>query len=102
MGVKYCLLTSNCTSAIHLILASLDLKSTDEIIAPNCTWIASISPVFQTKAKLILCDVDKNNWCIDLNEIKKNINKNTKVIISVNLFGNMPPYLELKKNLQEK
>ncbi len=97
LGVKYSLLTSNCTSAIHLILESLDLKPSDEIIAPNSTWIASISPVFQTKAKLILCDVDKNNWCIDINEIKKSINKNTKVIIAVNLFGNMPPYSELKR-----
>jgi perosamine synthetase len=97
LGVKYSLLTSNCTSAIHLILESLNLKSSDEIIAPNSTWIASVSPVFQTKAKLVLCDVNKENWCIDLNEVKKNINNNTKVIISVNLFGNLPPYLELKK-----
>jgi perosamine synthetase len=97
LGTKYSLLTSNCTSAIHLILESLNLKSSDEIIAPNSTWIASVSPVFQTKAKLVLCDVSKDNWCIDLNEVKKNINKNTKVIIAVDLFGNLPPYLELKK-----
>ena len=57
---KYCLLTPNCTSAIHLFLYSLNLKRNDEIIIPESTWIATASPAFQTKAKVKFCDVDEN------------------------------------------
>lgn len=94
---KYCLLTPNCTSAIHLFLHSLDLKQNDEVIVPESTWIASISPVFQTKAKVKFCDIDENNFCISLRSIKKLVTKNTKVIISVDVYGNMPNYRDLEK-----
>ena len=94
---KFGLLTPNCTSSIHLMLYSLNLSKNDEIIAPECTWIASVSPVIQERAKLILCDVDKKNFCISIESIKKNITKKTKVIISVNVYGNMADYNELTK-----
>ena len=61
---NYCLLTPNCTSAIHLFLHSLDLKKRDEIIIPESTWIATASPAFQTKAKVKFCDVEESNYCI--------------------------------------
>lgn len=94
---KYGLLTPNCTTSIHLLLFSLNLKKDDEVIAPECTWIASVSPVIQERAKLILCDVNKNNFCISIKSLKKNISKRTKVIISVNVYGNMADYDELQK-----
>jgi perosamine synthetase len=99
---RFALLTPNCTSAIHLFLHSLNLKNKDEVIAPECTWIASISPVYQTKAKLILCDIDRKNFCISVEDLKKRITKNTKVIISVNLYGNMANYNELEKICKKK
>ena len=34
---KYALMTSNCTSAIHLVLASLGVGIGDEVIVPDCT-----------------------------------------------------------------
>ena len=68
---KYGLLTPNCTTSIHLLLFSLNLKKDDEVIAPECTWIASVSPVIQERAKLILCDVNKNNFCISIKSLKK-------------------------------
>ena len=94
---KFGLFTPNCTSAIHLLLHSLKLDKNDEVIVSENTWIATASPVLLTNAKLVLCDVDKNNWCISLKKIKKIINKNTKVIIATSVFGNMPNYYELEK-----
>jgi perosamine synthetase len=99
---KYALMTSNCTAAIHLFLESLNLKKDDEVIAPECTWIASVAPILQTKAKLILCDVENNNWCLSLKTIQKKISAKTKVIISVNIFGNMPNYNEIVKFCKKK
>jgi perosamine synthetase len=99
---KYALMTTNCTAAIHLFLASLDLKKGDQIIAPECTWIASVAPILQTKAKLLLCDIEKDNWCLSLETIKKRITNKTKVIICVNIFGNMPEYKKIEKFCKSK
>ncbi|MDB3986863.1 DegT/DnrJ/EryC1/StrS family aminotransferase [bacterium] len=93
---KFCLLTPNCTSAIHLFLHSLNLKKDDEIIIPETTWIASASPAFQTKAKVKFCDIDENNFCISLNSIKKLVTNKTKVIIAVDVYGNMPDFKNLE------
>ena len=101
-GRKFCLLTPNCTSAIHLFLHSLNLKKNDEIIIPESTWIATASPAFQTKAKVIFCDVEENNFCISLDSIKKLVTKKTKVIIAVDVYGNMPDFKNLEKYCKQK
>ena len=99
---KFCLLTPNCTSAIHLFLHSLNLKKNDEIIIPESTWIATASPAFQTLAKVKFCDVDETNFCLSFDKLKKLVTKNTKVIISVDVYGNMPDYKSLTSYCKKK
>ena len=94
---KYALSTPNCTSAIHLLLAGLNIKDDDEVIIPECTWIASAAPIFYQRAKAVFCDIDKDDWCISPESIEKNITEKTKAIIVVDIFGNMPKMDEIKK-----
>ena len=42
---KYCLMTPNCTQAIHLLLLALGIKGGDEVIVPECTWTATAAPI---------------------------------------------------------
>jgi len=88
-GRKYGLMTPNCTTAIHLLLSALDIKSGDEVLVPECTWIASASSIKLVGAKTIFCDIEKDTWCIDPVSVLKNITNNTKAIIAVNIYGNM-------------
>jgi len=92
---KYALMTSNCTAAIHLLLAGLNIKDGDEVIIPECTWIATAAPVTYQRAKPVFCDIDPVDWCLDPDSVEKSITKNTKAIIVVDLFGNMPRMDEL-------
>lgn len=94
---KYALMTPNCTSAIHLLLAGLGIGPGDEVIAPECTWIASVVSSHHLGATLKFVDIEKDTWCIDPESIRKNITLNTKAIIAVNLFGNMVNWVELNK-----
>lgn len=94
---KYALMTPNCTSAIHLLLAGLEIGVGDEVIVPECTWIASTAPVFYQGAKAVFCDVDMDDWCLSPQSVEAAITPNTKAIIAVGLFGNMPKMDELKK-----
>ena len=89
-GRKYGLMTPNCTTSIHLLLTALGIKDGDEVLVPECTWIASAAPVTYLRAIPVFCDIDPVNWCIDPVSLEKNITPKTKAIIAVGLFGNMP------------
>jgi perosamine synthetase len=88
----FALMTPNCTSAIHLLLKGLDIKNEDEVIAPDCTWIGSVAGITHQRAQTILADFDPENWCLSPETIMPKLTKNTKAIIVVNLYGNMPEY----------
>lgn len=98
---KFALMTPNCTSAIHLLLLGLGIGPGDEVIVPECTWIASAAPVTYVGAKTVFCDIEEKNWCIDPVKLKALITKNTKAVIMVGLFGNMPSIDEIEKICKE-
>jgi perosamine synthetase len=94
---KYVLPVSNCTAAIHLSLLALDIKAGDEVIVPDITWIASVAPIIYVGAIPIFVDINKDDWCISIDSVRKSITKKTKAIIIVDLYGNMPDMDELSK-----
>jgi perosamine synthetase len=94
---KYGIMTPNCTSAIHLLLTALEISEGDEVILPECTWIATGAGITYLRANPIFCDVDPKNWCLDPRSVEKLITPKTKAVIAVNLYGNMPQYDELTK-----
>lgn len=86
---EFALSTSSCTGALHLVLRSLNIGPGDEVIVPDCTWIASIAPITYLGATPIFVDIDPVSWCIDPNEVKKKISPKTKAVIAVHLYGNL-------------
>jgi perosamine synthetase len=86
---KYGLMTPSCTTAIHLLMAGLGIKEDDEIIVPECTWIASAAPITYQKATTVFADIDPITWCIDPAAVEKKITSKTKAVVVVNLYGNM-------------
>jgi len=89
-GRKYGIMTPNCTTAIHLLLTALGIKDGDEIIIPECTWIATVAPVTYLRATPVFCDIEATNWCLDPESVEAFITPKTKGIIIVDLYGNMP------------
>ena len=93
---NYALMTPNCTSAIHLILAALGIGPGDEVIVPECTWIATAVSSVHLGADVIFCDIEKDTWCLDPESVRQSITPKTKAIIAVDLFGNMANWNELE------
>lgn len=96
-GRKYGIMTPNCTTAIHLLLAGLGIGEGDEVIVPECTWIGSVAGIKWLKAKTVFCDILQESWCIDPESVERAITPKTKAIIAVNLYGNMSNMLKLKE-----
>ena len=61
-------MTTNCTSSIHLILMALGLKEGDEVIVPNCTWIASVAQLNILGQKWCLLIYNNDDWCINVKD----------------------------------
>lgn len=100
-NVDYGVSTSNGTVALHLALEALDIGKGDEVIIPDLTFAATINTVIYTGATPILVDIDEDSWTISVDEIRKNINKNTKAIIPVHLYGqpcSMDEIVEIAKD----
>ncbi len=89
-GVRYCLPTVNCTSAIHLALLSIGIGPGDEVIVPDITWVASAAPIHYVGATPVFADIDKRTWCLSPESFKKAITAKTKAVVIVDLYGNMP------------
>lgn len=89
IGMPYVIPTSSCTGALHMALAALGAGPGDEIIAPDITWIASVSPITYLGATPVLVDILPDTWCIDPAAIEKAITPKTKAIICVHLYGNL-------------
>ena len=95
VGVKYCLPTAHCTDAIHLAMLALDIGPGDEVIVPDLTWVASVSPVMYVGATPIFVDVDPISLCITAESIERSITSKTKAVVVVDLLGNMPEWREI-------
>jgi len=78
---------SSGTSALHISALALGIKSGDEVIIPDLTYISTANIVSYIGAKPILVDVDRKTWTIDVTKIEEKITKKTKAIIPVHLYG---------------
>lgn len=99
---KHALMTPNCTTALHLLLAGLGIKEGDEIIAPACTWIGSTACITYQRATPVFADIDPVHWCVTAETIEKAITDKTKAVIVVDLYGNMPDWDAIEKLCRER
>lgn len=80
---------ANGTSALHLALESIGVGPGDEVIVPSFTFIASVQAVLMAGAKPVLCDINKDDFLIDVKDVERKITKKTKAIIPVHYSGNV-------------
>lgn len=88
LGVRYAVAVSSGTAALHLALLSLRLKPSDEIIVPSFCFPAVANVVEICGAKAVFCDTNPLSFNMDSGQLKRKINRKTKAVIAVHLFGN--------------
>ena len=78
---KYGVSTNSGTTALHLALASLNLRAGDEIIMPTFTMIATINAAQYLKLKVKLIDANISTWTMNIETINEKITNKTKAIM---------------------
>lgn len=96
---------NSATAALEMTLRVLGIGEGDEVIVPSYTYTASASPVIHVGAKVVLVDIQENNFEMDYQKLEEAITEKTKVIIPVDIAGVVCNYdkileiVEKKKNL---
>ncbi len=99
-GVKYALAVSSGTAALHLGVKALGLKKGDEVITSPFSFVASSNVLLYEDVKPVFVDIEQTTFNIDPLLIEKAVNKKTKAILPVHIFGqsaDMDPIMKLAK-----
>lgn len=88
LGSAEAISTTNGTTALHLALTALGIKTGDEVIVPDLTFIATAAAVAATGATPIFADVSLRDWNITPEEVERRRTPKTKAVLVVHLYGN--------------
>ena len=86
IGVKHCLATNSCTSALMAAYKALGIGAGDEVIVPGYTFFATAATVAAANAVPVVADVD-DSLNLDAEAAEKAITPRTKAIAVVHMRG---------------
>ncbi len=87
IGTKHAISVGNGTDALVIALKSLGIGHGDEVITTPFTFFATAESISAVGATPVFVDVEKETFNIDPTKIEEKINKKTKAIIPVHIFG---------------
>lgn len=87
INVKYGDFAPNGTLALYLGLRMLGIGKGDEVIVPDCTFVASANAVEMVGGTPIFVDVNRLNYQIEVTDCERAISERTKAIMPVHLYG---------------
>ncbi len=96
-GTKHAIAFSNGTTAIHAGVIASDFKDGDEAITVPFTFVATANPVLMERGKVVFVDISEDDFCIDPSKVEEKVTDKTKLIIPVDLYGQVYKYDEIKE-----
>ena len=87
VGSSYAISVNSGTAGLHTALSALNHNSSGNIITTPLSFAATSNSILYEKLEPFFVDVKKSSMNIDPDEIKKNIDKNTRGVIGVHLYG---------------
>ena len=101
-GSQFCVAFPFARMGIYHSLETLNIPKGSEIIMPPITIKAILDVIMMYGLKPRFVDLDMNTFSYDLEELKNNINKNTKSILISYLYGLVPNIPEIVNVAKEK
>ena len=98
MGV----MVSSGSSALYLLIESLNLPKGSEVITPALTFATTVGCLVKNDLIPHFVDVGLNSYCIDVEKLSFAINENTSAIIAPDLMGNICEWDKIQKIVNDK
>ena len=87
LNVKNVVSINSGTSALLAALIAADVKIGDEVLLPSFTFVATANSILAAGAKPVFVDVNKDDYTIDVSDLKAKTTKKTRAIVPVHLYG---------------
>ena len=78
----------NCTDAITIALKAFDIGVGDEVLTTSNTAVPTVTAIVNTGASVKFVDINQYSL-IDVDKLENFINKKTKAVVPVHLYGQM-------------
>lgn len=78
---------SSGTSALFMTLHALGVTKKDTVIVPTYVCSAVLNAVYMLGAKVLLVDVNDEDFNISFEEVKKHMNKRVKAVVIPHMYG---------------
>jgi dTDP-4-amino-4,6-dideoxygalactose transaminase len=101
LGVPEVISVCNCTSGLHLALASIGISQGDEVLVADYTFPATGHAVVYCGATPRFVDIDKDTYNIDPSLIEDKITEKTRALIPVHTFG-QPAHMDEIMSISQK
>jgi dTDP-4-amino-4,6-dideoxygalactose transaminase len=89
LNVPYTIGVTSCTAALHLCLLAWGIGEGDEVITTPMSFCATANAVLHAGAIPVFVDVEEETGNINAELIEDKINRKTKAILPVHLYGQM-------------
>jgi dTDP-4-amino-4,6-dideoxygalactose transaminase len=87
LKVKHVVSVNSGTAALHAALLAAGIEQDDEVLLPSFTFVATANAVVAAGGSPVFVDVKRDDYTIDVSDLKKKITKKSKVVIPVHLYG---------------
>jgi perosamine synthetase len=84
---KHAIAVCNGSMALFVCLKALGIGPGDEVIVPNLTFVATANAVILAGATPVLCEVQEDTFCLDVERAEKLLTRKTRAIMPVHLYG---------------
>ena len=101
MKAKHAIAVNTGTSALHLAIAAIGIKSGHEVVLPSFTFVATAEAILLAEAKPVFVDINSETYNVSPIEIEKVITKQTKAVIPVDLYG-LPTDMQQIREIADK
>jgi len=95
-GATHGIGVANGTEAITIALRAMGVGPGDDVVVPSFTFYASAEAIPATGARPVFCDVDPETMCVTADTVKAALTPATRVVLAVDLFGNLAPVREIE------
>ncbi|MCA9802624.1 MAG: DegT/DnrJ/EryC1/StrS family aminotransferase [Cyanobacteria bacterium HKST-UBA02] len=95
-SVAHAVSVNSATSGLYAAIGAAGVGPGDEVIVPPFTMSATVMAPLIYGAVPVFADIEQDTFCLDVEEVRKNITSKTKAILVVDLFGHPAKLAELR------
>jgi len=85
LDVKNVVCVNSGTAALYSALLSVGIGQGDEVLLPSFTFVATANSVVAAGARPVFVDINKEDYTMDVSDLKTKITKKSKAIIPVHI-----------------